>query len=46
MTEGAAMKAFPRRALMLALAGLAAAGIATGVALAHSTRRRAGPASS
>jgi S1-C subfamily serine protease len=42
MTEGAAMKAFPRRALMLALAGLAAAGIATGVALAHSTPASSG----
>lgn len=31
------MKALPRRALMLALAGLVAAGIATGVALARST---------
>ena len=31
------MKAIPRRALLLALAGLAAAGVATGVALARST---------
>jgi S1-C subfamily serine protease len=31
------MKRIPRRALMLALAGLAAAGVATGVALARST---------
>jgi len=31
------MKSFPRRALMLAVAGLVAAGIATGVALARST---------
>jgi S1-C subfamily serine protease len=37
MNEGATMKAFPRRALVLALAGLVAAGIATGVALARST---------
>jgi S1-C subfamily serine protease len=42
MTEGAAMKAVPRRALVLALAGLAAAGIATGVALAHSTPASSG----
>jgi S1-C subfamily serine protease len=37
MTEGVVMKEFPRRALMLALAGVVAAGIATGVALARST---------
>jgi S1-C subfamily serine protease len=37
MTEGEALKRIPRRALMLALAGLAAAGVATGVALARST---------
>jgi S1-C subfamily serine protease len=36
------MKAIPRRALVLALAGLAAAGIATGVALARSTQQLIG----
>src|SRR5262245_142510 len=37
MTEAAAMKSLPRRAVMRAVAGLVAAGIATGVALARST---------